>query len=94
MHKSDVAIDYAMLVKIYGEPAGGVGRYSLGECIGAEKRRVEGRADPKHISTSYAEHANLTMRMSIRRFARLTNTFSKKVGNHECRGPFGVWTIS
>lgn len=75
-------IDYAMLVKIYGEPSGAVGRYSPGECIGAEKRRVEGRPDPAHISTSYAERQNLSMRMGTRRFTRMTNGFSKKAENH------------
>jgi IS1 family transposase len=75
-------IDYAMLVKMYGAPEGAVGRYSPGECIGAEKRRVEGRPDPAHISTSFAERQNLSMRMATRRFTRLTNAFSKKADNH------------
>jgi len=74
-------IDYAMLVKIYGD-APGEGRYSPGVCLGAKKERVEGRPDPKHISTSYAERANLSMRMGTRRFTRLTNAFSKKAENH------------
>jgi IS1 family transposase len=78
-----MGVDYAMLVKLYGpDPNEDERRYSPAKCIGCEERKVFGHPDPDHISTSYVERSNLTLRTFNRRFTRLVLAFSKKLENH------------
>jgi IS1 family transposase len=88
-------IDYSMLVKLYGTmDAEGQRHYSPAQCIGCERKTVTGNPDPDHISTSYIERQNLTMRMSMRRFTRLTNAHSKKIDNHAAAVALYVMTYN
>jgi IS1 family transposase len=87
-------VDYAMLVKIYGNDPEAEKRYSPAQCIACETHRISGNPDPKHISTSYIERQNLSVRMTNRRFTRLTNAFSKKIENHMAAVALGYFAYN
>ena len=87
-------IDYAQLVKIYGIAEGAEKRYSPSVCLGCESHAITGNPDPKHINTSYIERHNLSVRMTVRRFTRLTNAFSKKIENHAAAVALGYFAYN
>ncbi len=88
------SVDYAQLVKMYTNDAEGQRRYSPAQFVATEKIRVIGNPDPKHISTSYVERQNLSVRMTVRRFTRLTNAFSKKIENHAAAVALGYFAYN
>ena len=87
-------VDYAMLVKVYGKPEGEEKRYSPAVCLGCQSHTVTGNPDPKHINTSYVERHNLSVRMTVRRFTRLTNAFSKKFESHVAAVALGYFAYN
>jgi len=87
-------VDYAMLVKRFEAERAGEARYSPPKCTGCEKHRVSGEPDADHISTSYVERSNLTLRMRTRRFARLTNAFSRLFENHAHAVALHYWWVN
>jgi IS1 family transposase len=87
-------IDYAMLVKVYGMPNDGEKRYSPAVCLGCQCHTVTGTPDPQHINTSYIERHNLSVRVTVRRFTRLTNAFSKKIENHAAAVALGYFAYN